>query len=701
MSAVGSRSHHHYSPHSSATTVSSGNGRSLSTTPNTNSPIVSRFSERRLSAIRESYRSPSRSSDDQSTEMITIALAKAQSAVLLDQRNNVTAALDGYSQCCAILAEVIAKETDHDDITRLRQIHDTYSVRMHVLSSMQVDSNPSGRQLPPLPMGDDLDEFEDAEDEGYILRSMQYNTRRDHLPLPSSRRPVDARPFASGRLTLQRSSSSRNSAFLAPRSVPPARTKPAPAGTSGFGRGHSRNDSLGSLEEIPKTPSSSSTLRAVPKPESGTTITDMADEEMDDAAFLERITRGFTSDEEILDNDGPRPSTGSSLTNVHQSKKSSEGFVFENIPPSNRNESVDFVFPSPNTVITSPDNPSPTSKPTHDRVRNQSSPLPQSTIPTPQPSSARKNLSLSGAQPMIKSLSANNAIPNVDEVIVTGTPDAATAVAPKIKKRPNLIRVVSESTMRSNSGARLSTFEMSPGSPSSTGSILTPGTTNSSSYLTDVPSAKALIVHDREGASAPEDTPEDPYLKPYWLMRAITLSMRNQKGAYINTRLFVPQSVWTLKNVKLKATEEKISCFHSMAAAVKQVLDTEPKNVGLFLQVTSPSWKVVDPRLGSSEFRRDHGNGAAESASKDRWQGGIDEWNEWGFQTCCEENVTDNIAGRMGQEITVKISGIHAPDAKPNIREGNRYRFGLSKRHSIPFRKRIVSRYQPLPRHSS
>lgn len=615
-----------YSNRSSSTTTngSIGSGRRLSTTPYANSPVLNRFTDRRLSAMREPYRSPSRSSDDQSTEMITIALAKAQSAVLLDQRNNVTAALDGYSQCCQILAEVIRNETDHDDVTRLRQIQDTYSMRMHVLK-MQVDENPSGRPippLPPLPIGTDLDGFEDAEEEGYILRSMQYNTtRKDNIPPPSSRRPVDARPFAAGRPSLNRSSSSRDSAAQISRSVPPsARSKPTNAAATSFSRNHGQKESLGSLEEIPKTPSSASTLRAVSRIENGATLPDdMTNEEMDDAAFLERITRGFTSDDEILDDNGARPSTGSSTTNLHQPKKPSEGFVFENLPPTNRSESTDFVLPSPQTTVSAPGSSSPTPKPTHDRARNASSPLPQSTLPTPRPSSARKNLSISGAQPMLKSLSANNAIPNADEIIVPGNPDATPAMPPKIKKRPHLIRVVSESTMRSNYGARLSTFEMSPGSPPSTGSLLTltPGTTTSTGYLTDVPSAKALIVHDRDGASPPEDPPEDPYLKPYWLMRALAMSMRNQKGAYLNSRLFVPQSVWTLKNVKLKATEEKISSFHSMAGAVKQVLDTEPKNVSLLLQVPAP-WNAIDV-VGSTKPGRDNGNGSAESVAENRW----------------------------------------------------------------------------------
>ena len=187
---------------------------------------------------------------------------------------------------------------------------------------------------------------------------------------------------------------------------------------------------------------------------------------------------------------------------------------------------------------------------------------------------------------MLKSLSANNAIPNPDEIIVPGNPDAAPAVPPKIKKRPHLIRVVSETTMRTNyGGSRLSHFETSPVSPPATASILTPGTTTTSNFFAEGIIAKNVITHDREGAAPAEDPPEDPYLRPYWLMRSLIWSMKNQKGAYINSKLFVPQGVWSLKNVKLKGMEEKINCFNTMAVAVKQVLETDNKNVPLLLQV--------------------------------------------------------------------------------------------------------------------
>lgn len=600
MSTVTSRSSHPYSTRDSI----NGGSRRLSTIPYANSPVNARFSERQLSIPRDpqQLRPTSSGTDDQSTEMITIALAKAQNAVLLDQRNNVTAALDGYSQCCAILAEVIAKETDSDDITRLRQIHDTYSVRMHVLSA-QLEPSPLNREMPPLPTQADIQEFEEEDDEEEILQAFR-QTRISHALDPPPQQNFEygyseIRPLTvqTSRPTLHRASSSRDSTGV---SRPPiSARKYSHNRTSSYGRTysqegifsrtHSQEGSLGSLEQIPPNPLMSSYRPPSTKRET-MVLPEMIDEEMDDAAFLERITRGFTSDEEILEDETGRPSTASTASSFsqHQAKKSSGDIPFPTEPPAAapmaRTDIDDFILPSPRTSLVTPRQPSPVPKPKHDRARNTSSPLPTST--TIRPSSAKKNLSISGgAQPMLKSLSANNAIPNSDEIIVPGNPDAAPAVPPKIKKRPHLIRVVSETTMRTNygGGSRLSNFEISPISPPSTASILTPGG-SSSVFVSDGPSAKHPIMHDRDGAAAPEDPPEDPYLRPYWLMRALMQSMKNSKGSYISMKMFVPQGVWTLKNVKLKATEEKIHCFQVIVVAVRQVLDTDYRNVALLMQ---------------------------------------------------------------------------------------------------------------------
>ena len=540
--------------------------------------------QRQLSLPRELSR-PLSSNDDRSTEMITIALAKAQNAVLLDQRNNVTAALDGYSQCCAILAEVIEKETDADDITRLRQIHDTYSVRMHVLSEMQMEPNAVRREMPPLPTQADLEDFEDEEDEGELLTNIRRaRINRDTEPLlQAESRYSDVRPLhvQTARPPLSRSSSSRDSTAV--YRVPPSPTKYSHSRNTSYSQTHS---SWESLEQTPTTPSTF-TFRSSFKREA-IDLPEMIDEEMDDAAFLERITRGFTSDEEILvDEDVGRPSTSSTASSIqNRPKKSIDGFVFEH--RTSRVEPDDFVLPSPPESTPAPRQTSPTPKLRHDRSRNTSSPFPSGSA-NERPSSPRKNLSINGAQPMLKSLSANNAVPDVDETVGAGSTDGAPDLPPKVKRRPQLIRVVSESTMRSNYGSRLSTFDVSPLSPPSTASILTPGTRTSSTLLTDV--TPNLISRDREGAVAPEEPPADPSLRPYWLMRALALSIKNPKGAYINNRLFVPQGAWTMKNVKLKAMDEKIQCFQTLSMAIRQVLEIDGRNISLFLQVSefSPS----------------------------------------------------------------------------------------------------------------
>ena len=586
MSTVGSRTSHRFSTHSRSTSVASNSTRRLSTIPYSNSPINSRFSERRLSVPREPQQlGPRSKDDDQSTEMITIALAKAQNAVLLDQRNNVTGALDGYSQCCAILAEVIAKETDSDDITRLRQIHDTYSVRMHVLSKMQLDPNAT-RDMPPLPTQADLVDFEDEEDEDEFLRSFAENriSHDSQLPRYSEIYPPPAQKDTPSN-HVHRTTSSRDSNGTSRAAPPLSGRKSSHSRTSSYARTYSQDGILSSLEQIPNK----SSINSVPKRET-IALPEMSEEEMDDAAFLERITRGFTSEEEILEEEPARPSTASTTSSAshqnHQQKKLPETFNFDQPPSLSRTETEDYVLPSPRS---NPRQPTPPPKSKHDRARNTSSPLPTSTAP-PRPSSAKKNLSVSNvqAQPMLKSLSANNAIPNADEVIVPGNLDAAPAVPPKIKKRPHLIRVVSETTMRTNYGSsRLSTFESSPVSPSSTGSAVTPGTSTGPGFFSETsPTAvRNAIVQDREGAAPPESPPEDPYHRPYWLMKSLIASMRNSKGAYVTQKLFIPQGVWTAKNAKIKATEEKMNCFHTMTMAVRQVLEADDRNIPLLLQV--------------------------------------------------------------------------------------------------------------------
>ncbi|CAG8520649.1 5887_t:CDS:2, partial [Ambispora leptoticha] len=71
-----------------------------------------------------------------SKSILTIALQKAQSAVLLDSANNVSAALAAYRQTVKLLLQVIDKAANETDRRRLQHIYDTYADRIRLLSTI-------------------------------------------------------------------------------------------------------------------------------------------------------------------------------------------------------------------------------------------------------------------------------------------------------------------------------------------------------------------------------------------------------------------------------------------------------------------------------------------------------------------------------------------------------------------------------------
>ncbi len=65
-----------------------------------------------------------------------------------------------------------------------------------------------------------------------------------------------------------------------------------------------------------------------------------------------------------------------------------------------------------------------------------------------------------------------------------------------------------------------------------------------------------------------EPCPDSFLLRPFWLMRAMGLTLTHPKGGFLSTRLFVPREVWQTKGVKLKSVEEKISTCDLLTAAL-------------------------------------------------------------------------------------------------------------------------------------
>ncbi|OJJ50445.1 hypothetical protein ASPZODRAFT_172715 [Penicilliopsis zonata CBS 506.65] len=70
-----------------------------------------------------------------------------------------------------------------------------------------------------------------------------------------------------------------------------------------------------------------------------------------------------------------------------------------------------------------------------------------------------------------------------------------------------------------------------------------------------------------------EPCPESFMLRPFWLMRCIYQSIANPRGGYLSKKLFLPRDVWHVKNVKIKAVEEKVfNCDLLTAALLKLAL---------------------------------------------------------------------------------------------------------------------------------
>lgn len=67
-----------------------------------------------------------------------------------------------------------------------------------------------------------------------------------------------------------------------------------------------------------------------------------------------------------------------------------------------------------------------------------------------------------------------------------------------------------------------------------------------------------------------EACPESFLLRPFWLMRCLYQTLAHPSGGYLTTKLFIPRDIWRVRNVKLKALEDKVSqCDHLTAALLK------------------------------------------------------------------------------------------------------------------------------------
>ncbi|RKF64861.1 putative mit domain-containing protein [Erysiphe neolycopersici] len=119
-----------------------------------------------------------------------------------------------------------------------------------------------------------------------------------------------------------------------------------------------------------------------------------------------------------------------------------------------------------------------------------------------------------------------------------------------------------------------------------------------------------------------EPCPNECFLRPFWLMRALYNTITHPKGGYLSNKLFVPSDAWRVKGVKLKNIEDKISNCDVLTAAlskmsridsleVDEMLDEMQKLEDILEQVQISLSKrlgnEVGPPYGTSGGQRESG----------------------------------------------------------------------------------------------
>ena len=93
-------------------------------------------------------------------------------------------------------------------------------------------------------------------------------------------------------------------------------------------------------------------------------------------------------------------------------------------------------------------------------------------------------------------------------------------------------------------------------------------------FDSDIHSPVTPGLPNRRVANPPlplEPCPELPLLRPFWFLRCIYQTIAHPRGGYISTRLFIPSSIWRVKNVKLKSVDEKVSACDLLSAALSKL----------------------------------------------------------------------------------------------------------------------------------
>jgi hypothetical protein len=95
-----------------------------------------------------------------------------------------------------------------------------------------------------------------------------------------------------------------------------------------------------------------------------------------------------------------------------------------------------------------------------------------------------------------------------------------------------------------------------------------------------------------------EPCPESFLLRPFWLMRCLYQTLAHPHGGYLSEKLFIPRDVWRVKNVKIKAVEEKVSNCDLLTAALLKLAQVDTYDADAVLEEMQSFESVLDQVQG-------------------------------------------------------------------------------------------------------
>ena len=94
--------------------------------------------------------------------------------------------------------------------------------------------------------------------------------------------------------------------------------------------------------------------------------------------------------------------------------------------------------------------------------------------------------------------------------------------------------------------------------------------------------------------SSLEPCPDSTLLRPFWLMRCLYKTLAHPHGGYLTTKLFIPRDIWRVRNVKLKALDDKVSQCDFLTAALQKLARVDTFDADAVLEELQSFESVLD-----------------------------------------------------------------------------------------------------------